>query len=102
LIRHYQNDTRGIIHVPSGENQWTQLLRAERRRGKGSLVKLQRRLWFALDVAEGGLTDAMQAGGSADVKRWLHVFNQLAGTYAKVSIDGDLEQRLKALEDAVS
>ena len=55
-----------------------------------------------MDVAEGGLTDAMQAGDSADVKRWLHVFNQLAGTYAKVSIDGDLEQRLKALEDAVS
>jgi hypothetical protein len=88
--------------VPSGENIWTELLRDGRRRGKGSLEKLQRRLWFALDVAEGGLTEAMRADDSADVKRWLHVFNQLACTYSKVVLDSDIEERIKAIEARVA
>ena len=34
--------------MPSGENQWTELLRADKRRSKGDLSQLQRKVWYAL------------------------------------------------------
>ena len=88
--------------MPSGENIWNQLLRDDRRRGKGSLNKLQRRLWYALDVAEGGLKGAMQEDDAEGVRRWLHIFNQLASSYSRVAIDSDIETRVKALESGTA
>jgi hypothetical protein len=85
--------------MPSGENIWNQLLKDDRRRGKGSLGKLQRRLWYALDIAECGLREAMGNGDSGEVRHWLHIFNQLSASYSKVALDSDLETRIRLLED---
>ena len=86
--------------MPSGENIWNQLLKEDRRMRKGDLKGLLRKLWFAIETAESGLRGAMQEGDSEEVRRWLHVTSQLASVYAKVSLDGDLEARVKMLENA--
>jgi hypothetical protein len=84
--------------MPSGQNPWTQILSAKRRRAKGDLSELQRRLWRGILIADAGLDDAMQASNGEEVRRWLHVLHQLSGTYLKIVMDADLEQRLRALE----
>jgi hypothetical protein len=88
--------------VPSGENQWTQILAGKRLRDKGDLSKLQAKLWRGIAVAEGGMLLAMADDNEESVRKWLHCLSQIAGTYAKIVIDGDLERRIKLLEDAVS
>jgi len=84
--------------MPSGENPWTQLLASNRRKSKGNLNKLQIKLWHALGVAEAGLRAAMEEADGEEVRRWLHIMYQLAGTYGKIALDGDIETRLKAIE----
>ena len=32
------------------------------------------------------------------IRKWAHVLTQMAGTYLKIALDGDLEQRLKTIE----
>ena len=86
--------------MPSGENIWNQLLKEDRRMRKGDLKGLLRKLWFCIESAESGLRGAMQEGESEEVRKWLHVTSQLASVYAKVSLDGDLEARVKMLENA--
>jgi hypothetical protein len=86
--------------MPSGQNPWNQLLASNRRRSKGSLEKLQVKLWFAIETADAGLKGAMQEANSEEVRKWVHVISQLGSTYIKAVVDGDLEARLKALEDA--
>ena len=85
--------------MPSRQSPWNQLLASNRRRSKGNLNKLQIRLWHALDVAECGLHDAMQAADAEQVLRWLHCLAQLAGAYGKIALDADIEQRVKSLEN---
>jgi hypothetical protein len=87
--------------VPSGENPWTQLLASNRRRSKGDLGKLQVKLWHAIDIVEHGMHDAMEQGETGELRHWIHCLNQLSLTYAKIVIDCDLEQRIKALEGRV-
>ena len=88
----------GDKSMPSGQNPWTQLLASNRRRSKGDLNKLQIKLWHALGVAEAGLRAAMEDADGEAVRRWLHVIYQLAGTYGRIALDGDIETRLKAIE----
>lgn len=88
----------GINPMPSGENPWTQLLASNWRRSKGDLNKLQIKLWHAIDVTEAGLRAAMENADGEEVRRWLHIMYQLAGTYGKIALDADLELRLKAIE----
>ena len=91
---------RGLTRMPSGKNTWNQLLASNRRRSKGNLNKLQIRLWHALDVAETGLHEAMRQADAEQIQKWLHVTSQLSSVYIKAVIDGDLEARVKALENA--
>ena len=84
--------------MSSSKNPWNQLLASNRRRSKGSLDKLQLRLWHGICTAEAGLHDAMEQGDAEEVRRWLHILHQLAGTYAKIAMDADVEQRLKGIE----
>ena len=88
--------------MPSGENIWNQLLRDDRRMRKGDLKGLLRKLWFAIEAAECGLRDAMAAGDGDEVRRWLHIISQLSGAYSKAAVDGDLEQRVKSIEQRVA
>ena len=52
--------------MSSSKNPWNQLLASNRRRSKGSLDKLQLRLWHGICAAEAGLHDAME---QADARR---------------------------------
>ena len=85
--------------MPSGQNSWNQILGVKRQRAKGSLTDLQRRLWRGILVAEAGLDEGMRAADSEEVRRWLYILHQLSGTYLKIVLDGELEARLKALEE---
>ena len=85
--------------MPSGQNPWNQILGVKRQRAKGSLTDLQRRLWRGILVAEAGLDEGMRAADSEEVRRWLYILHQLSGTYLKIVLDGELEARLKALEE---
>ena len=85
--------------MPSGQNPWTQLLASNRRRHKGDLGKLQAKLWFALEAADAGLKVSMQADDHDGARKWAHVISQLGTTYIKAVLDGELESRVKALED---
>jgi hypothetical protein len=84
--------------MPSGQNPWSQILGVKRQRAKGSLTDLQRRLWRGILIAEAGLDDAMRAADSEEVRRWLYILHQLSGTYLKIVMDADLEQRMRVLE----
>ena len=84
--------------MPSGDNQWTQLLASKRLRSKGDLTKVQAKLWYGLQVAEAGLKGSMAEDDGESVRKWLHCLTQLANVYSKVALDGDLEQRLKTIE----
>lgn len=84
--------------MPSGENPWNHLLVSGRRKSKGDLNRLQAKLWHGIDVAEAGLIAAMTDADSGEVRRWLHVLHQLAGTYVKIALDGDIEMRLRVVE----
>jgi hypothetical protein len=86
--------------MPSGQNPWSELLASNRRRSKGDLGKLQRKLWFGIETAEAGLKSAMEAGDGGEVQRWIHCLTQISSVYAKVVINGDLETRIKRLEEA--
>jgi hypothetical protein len=86
--------------MPSGQNPCNQLLSSNRRRSKGDLGKLQVKLWFAIETAEAGLKGAMQEADSEEVRRWVHVISQLGTTYIKAVLDGDIEERVKRLENA--
>ena len=86
--------------MPSGQNPWNQLLAGNRRRSKGDLNKLQGKLWRAIAIVEAGMLSAMEAGDGAEVQRWIHCLTQISSVYAKVVIDGDMEARVKRLEDA--
>ena len=87
--------------MPSGENPWTQLLASNRRKSKGDLNKLQIKLWHAISVAEAGLRAAMEGADGEEVRRWLHIMYQLAGTYGRIALDGDIETRLKRMEQGL-
>jgi hypothetical protein len=84
--------------VPSGENQWTELLRADKRRSKGDLTQLRRRVWYAISVVETGMKGAMSDDDHDGIRKWAHALNQLASTYLKIAFDSDLEVRLEAIE----
>ena len=84
--------------MPSGENPWTQLIRADKRRSKGDLTQLQRKLWYAISVVETGMKGAMSDDDHDGIRKWAHALNQLASTYLKVALDSDLEVRLEAIE----
>jgi hypothetical protein len=88
--------------MPSGQNPWNQLLGVKRQRAKGSLTDLQRRLWRGVLVAEAGLDEGMRVADSEEVRRWLHILHQLSGTYLKIVMDGEMEARLRALEEKFS
>lgn len=85
--------------MPRAENPWNDILNVQRWRKSGDLSQLRRRLWRVLLAFECGLNEAMAEGNGEDVRRWGHALNQVAGTYLKVTLDGDIEQRLKALEE---
>jgi hypothetical protein len=40
----------------------------------------------------------MDAEDAEEIRRWAHCMSQLAGVYGRISLDGDLENRLKVLE----
>ena len=84
--------------MSSGENQWTQLLASNRRRSKGDLTQLQRKVWYAINVVETGMKSAMTDDDHEGIRKWAHALNQLAATYLRVTLDSDLEIRLKAIE----
>ena len=84
--------------MSSNKNPWNQLLASNRRRSKGSLDHLRLRLWHGICAAEAGLHDAMEQGDAEEVRHWLYITHQLAGTYAKIAMEADVEQRLKAVE----
>jgi hypothetical protein len=84
--------------MPSGENAWNQLLSGKRRRSKGSLEELARQLWYDIAVANAGTRSAMERADAEEVRKWLHVKQQLSGVYLKVMLDSDMEERLRAIE----
>jgi hypothetical protein len=88
--------------MPSGKNPWNQILSAKRRRAKGTLSDLTKHVWRCILVADAGLDHAMESEDSEDVRRWLHVTQQLSGTYLKILVDHDIETRLRAIEEKVS
>jgi hypothetical protein len=101
-ILHHTQGGRGLNVMPSGENPWNELLKAKRRRNKGNLDELTRRLWRGILIADVGLDDAMLSGNSEEIRRWLHCLHQLSGTYLKIVMDADIEKRLQALEERFS
>jgi hypothetical protein len=84
--------------MPSGQNVWNQLLDRKRRRSKGSLEELARQLWYDIAVANAGTRGAMEQADAEEVRRWLHIKQQLSGVYLKVMLDSDIEKRLEAIE----
>jgi hypothetical protein len=88
--------------MPSGENVWNELLKTMRPKAKGSLVALQVKLWRGIRAAELGMNKAMAENDSDEVRRWLHVMQQLAGVYIKTVVDADIELRLGQLEKRFS
>ncbi len=44
------------------------------------------------------MQESMGIGHNDEVRRWLHCLTQLFNVYSKLSIDGDLEQRMKQIE----
>ena len=49
-----------------------------------------------------GLDDAMLGDDAEQVQKWLASITQLSHAYSKVAMDSDIEQRLKAVEQAMS
>ena len=88
--------------MPSGQNPWNELLKTKRPKAKGSLQALQVKLWRGIRAAELGLNGAMEAENGEDVRKWLHVLQQLSGVYLRIVLDGELEARLKVLEEKLS
>ena len=87
--------------MSAAQNPWNQLLTKKRLRNKGSLSGLQQRLWYCLSAALCGLDDAMLGDDAEQVQKWLASITQLSHAYSKVAIDGDIETRLKAVEQAM-
>ena len=88
--------------MPSGQHKWNELLANNRRRGKGSLEKAQRRAWQAIEFATAGMEKAAEAGDDIEVRKWIHALTQTLNVYSKLVLDSDMEQRLKAVEANIS
>ena len=41
----------------------------------------------------------MAQGNGDEVRRWGHALNQVANTYFKIVMDGELEHRIRAIEE---
>ena len=88
--------------MPTGQHLWNELLSSKRRRDKCSIEKCLGYAMGGIKLADAGMWKAAEEGDSEEVRKWLHCLAQLLNVYAKLSIPGDLEQRLKALEAARS
>ena len=84
------------------KNPYGELLSKQRLRASGDLIKLKARLWHALNVTLTGLDDTMAQDDAEEIRKWIHCLSQLSHTYIKCSIDGDIEQRLRVVEQAMS
>jgi hypothetical protein len=84
--------------VYDGQNSWNELLKTNRRRSPGSLAKVQQRLWFAIQVCDGGIREMMAAGDHEQTRKWIHCLTSVSNAYAKIAIDGSLEERIRELE----
>jgi hypothetical protein len=88
--------------VPDAKNPWAQLLGKKRLRAPGDLNALRRRIWYAISMAMAGMDDAALHDDGEAVQRWIHCLSQLSNTYVRVSLDSDIESRLKALESSLA
>ena len=87
--------------MPDAKNPWAQLLGKKRLRAPGDLNALRRRLWYAISMVMAGMDDAALHDDGEQVQKWVHCLTQLASTYIRATLDGDLEVRLKAIESAM-
>jgi hypothetical protein len=49
-------------------------------------------------MAMAGMDDAALHDDGEAVQRWIHCLSQLSNTYVRVSLDSDIEDRIKTLE----
>ena len=90
----------GVKMMPKGQNDWNQILAGKRQRAKGDLSQLRSKLLRAITVVEAGMFEAMERRDEDSVIRWVHCLTQLGSVYGRITLDSDIESRIKALEDA--
>ena len=86
--------------MPRAKNPWAELLKTDKRRSKGSLEGVQQSLWWFVRHNEAAARRAVQDNDLEMFRKLANTAAQLAGAYARIAIDSDIEQRIKALEAA--